>query len=367
MWRVDSRQYSRLGNPGGPGGDRCGGWLLAEGGRRLPPDGETQTQRSGHARPSPPSWHEGFGTARRRFRPIVSRRAIRPDPSETRWPWREKFIHREAEGLRITLPAGKGPDAGIGVALRLPVHGDCEITASFTILQTEPPKAGYGSGVVLQIIKESNLQEIASITRTCRPKEGEAFVANWMSKQGDKSAPKRKDFPSDVKHGQLRLVRQGEMLRFFIAEGEHGTFREIYHASFGGEDLRTVRFVADTGKANNLLDVRLEGLSLRTGTPSRPPDDSAKAPPASPDTPKAPPASPETTPPSEPETPPRSTAWLLWIALSFAASVLLLGGCLACWRFWRRQPSPMPPQPAVKPKERPAIASKSGSRRSPPV
>ena len=153
-------------------------------------------------------------------------------------PDRDKFVHPEADGLRITLPAGQGPEAPVGVALRTPVSGDFEITAAFTILQIQPPKAGYGSGVVLQAIKESDTQEIASITRTWRPSQGEAFVANWVSKKGDKPSVKREDYPSEARSGKLRLVRRGPQLHYLIAEGDEAAFREIYHVNFGAEDLR---------------------------------------------------------------------------------------------------------------------------------
>jgi hypothetical protein len=259
----------------------------------------------------------------------------------------DKYIHREAEGLRITLPAGTTVENGVGVALRLPVHGDCTLTAAFTILQSDPPKSGNGSGVILQVIKKNGEgQDIAAITRTCRPAKGEAFVANWSSKQGDKPVAKLKDFASQAKSGRLRLMRQGAVLHFLIAEGSQDPFREIFDVNFGSEDIRTVRLVADTRKANNLLDVRLESLSLQTTTRASKPVEPVRAT-VKPD-PNKPPAptptaastgtvTPAPNPPTE--TPAgassSSTGMVVWIAASLVGGVLiLLVGCLVGGWLW---------------------------------
>jgi hypothetical protein len=69
-----------------------------------------------------------------------------PNPDfELTGPQAAKRVKPEAQGLRVILPAEKsGKYDAVGVARRLTVRGDFEITAGFEIVAADPPKLGRG-------------------------------------------------------------------------------------------------------------------------------------------------------------------------------------------------------------------------------
>ncbi len=54
----------------------------------------------------------------------------------------EQFVRTDPAGLRIRIPAGLNNHEAVGVAPRCRVHGDFEITVSFTIVKADTPDPG---------------------------------------------------------------------------------------------------------------------------------------------------------------------------------------------------------------------------------
>jgi hypothetical protein len=208
-------------------------------------------------------------------------------------------------GLRITLPADHNSKLPVGVVPRLRVRGDFEITVAFEILQVDKPKAGHGAGVSIWITMVSPTKEAATIARVVRPSGERVFTSHRASTPpGEKRVHRGgKPMPTEALSGKLRLVREGALLSYQVAEGGGKAFRELYQTELGTEDLDLVRFAADNGGSPTLVDVRINGVSIRA-------DDFPSGPPEGPPTRRA-----------------------LWLAAGLAVLLLAAGGC---WLWWRR-------------------------------
>ncbi len=173
-------------------------------------------------------------------------------------------VRPEAGGLRITLPAGPQSYPQTGILPRFQVRGDFEITLSYDILALEPPKTGYGSGVMLWI-QAGEKQGTAAIARRHRVKEGSVYVADRATEQAN--GPPQHDeqfFSTRTKSGKLRLQRSGETIHYLVAKGASESFQELRQISFGTADLVAVRVMADPGGSRSTLDVLLKDLRFHT-------------------------------------------------------------------------------------------------------
>ena len=71
------------------------------------------------------------------------------------------------------------------------------------------------------------------------------------------------DFPAKSKTGQLRLVRNGSVLSYLVADGANAEFVFLNHDTFGNGDLKNVRIGGTTGSLGLSLDARVTSLHVR--------------------------------------------------------------------------------------------------------
>src|SRR5205814_637710 len=123
--------------------------------------------------------------------------------------------------------------------------GDFEITGGFEVVSADIPPRGEGITIALNITTDNDYTKFAKLGRFWRPGEGNVFLVGHWSKAEPGS---RVDLPvpTDARVGKLRLSRKGSILRFLVAEGTDGAFRQIHETDFGDEDLDIVRFAANT-------------------------------------------------------------------------------------------------------------------------
>ncbi len=180
-------------------------------------------------------------------------------------PSPNKYMRREATGLRISLPGQSPPKWPVGIASRLVVHGDFEITASYRALRAEKPTAGYGVGVSLWLMMATPVNDAATLARFLRPKEGDVYSTDHAADVAEgQRKHKEKYFPTDVKKGKLRLSRTGSTLIYLVAEGDSNDFHELRREeAFGNQPLKTVRVAADTGGATSAVEIVLQDLRIR--------------------------------------------------------------------------------------------------------
>jgi DNA-directed RNA polymerase subunit RPC12/RpoP len=98
-----------------------------------------------------------------------------------------------------------------------------------------------------------------------RPKTGSVHMAEyWTKGNNDWKGPQ---VPTDVRSGQLRLVREGARARCQISEGLGKEFKTILEkADFSTEDIQHMVFqVTDGNKPGYDVDARLVELRVRHG------------------------------------------------------------------------------------------------------
>ena len=181
-------------------------------------------------------------------------------------------------GLRVTLPADRKRLQAVGIVAKFAIAGDFEITGAYELLSADRPERGFGVGVNLMISPAPDLKKVAKLCRFHRVKEGNAYLADMTLKEPEKKYQHHAEATQD-RSGHLRLVREGSLVRFQVAEARAKSFRAGYQTEFGKEDIGVVRFVVNTGESPAAVDARLVDLRIRsTALPNQPPTD-PRAPP----------------------------------------------------------------------------------------
>lgn len=172
-----------------------------------------------------------------------------------------KYAKTTPEGYLFTLPASPAPLAPVGLLTQFRVRGDFEISASYEIVEIDPPTSGYGCGASLFVMCGS--REGATVARFSLPKTGDVIATDRMSPDGVKRDKHDvKTMTARSQSGKLRLVREGRTLKYLMAEGD-GDFQEVRRENFVKSDLTTIRLAADTGLSTGKLVVRFGDFSVR--------------------------------------------------------------------------------------------------------
>ncbi len=233
-------------------------------------------------------------------------------------------VKPEDEGLRITLPATREKNYPIVVMPALTLTGDFEITGAYELLAADRPTKGYGVGVNLTIATNEARDRFAKVSRILRAQEGSVYLTEFW--KHDPKVYKASSVPSEVKAGQLRLVRAGATVRFLVADAPGNDFRVLAERDFGTEDVPRVGFtVADSGSPGNAVDARLVDLRIRfqnvaaVGVATKAPNADVAVPSA-------------------------DRGWLMAALLIGAAIVVFIGvGAGAAFFLWRRRPAGQTP------------------------
>jgi hypothetical protein len=217
-------------------------------------------------------------------------------------------LHPDERGVRITLPAGQGILPHTGFVTNFTVRGDFEMTLAYEILEEETPTKGYGVGVALLGMLDSQTPTGLAVGRRLRT-DGKAVFTGT-----------RKGMPSTSPAGRLCLRRVGPVVHFLAAEGDSPEFIEFDQQEVGTADLQWVRVAGTAGESESALDARLLDFTVR-----------AEQLPGLPDA----------------EGPPRSHA-LAWGVFA-SVIVLALGLGLTAWRRWRLGKRPAAARTGAKP------------------
>jgi hypothetical protein len=182
-------------------------------------------------------------------------------------PDAEESVKFEPAGLRITLPPGyEGLRPNTGVITRFAVKGDFEITVGFEILQEpDPADSPRQTRFTLFVPLDAPGADRATLSRRVTTLGATEFLT-WLTLSNEatgKKEPKGDEFPTETKAGRLRLVRNGSVLSYHVAEGADGAFTLLQKYPFAANDLKDVRIVGSTGGRKAALDVRVIDLRIR--------------------------------------------------------------------------------------------------------
>jgi hypothetical protein len=175
-------------------------------------------------------------------------------------------ISEEAGGLRIALPANVTSQPRIGVMSGFGVRGDCEITTSFELLRQEHPKKGWGGGASLFVGIDNTSYEKILLACMDRP-GGQCYKCQKMFWKAGKEQYTTRIVSSTARSGKLRLVRQGAIFTFLVAERDNDTFRELHRYETGKEDLTFIQAGAENISSDTPVEIRLGELEIKTANP----------------------------------------------------------------------------------------------------
>ena len=180
-------------------------------------------------------------------------------------PDHDAVTKSEAAGLRITLPKTRKVNQPVQVRANFDITGDFEITGAYEILDADAPTDGYGVGVSLNIATTNDLKTFLKMSRVMRPDKGSVYMAEyWTKGANDWRGPQEL---TDVRRGQLRLVREGARARCQVADEPGKPFHTIFEKDdFSTDDIVHLRFqVTDGNKPGYAVDARLIDLRIRHG------------------------------------------------------------------------------------------------------
>jgi hypothetical protein len=194
----------------------------------------------------------------------------------------DKCVKFEPEGLRITLPADKsrGPT---GVTTAFGVGGDFEITIRYELLaQSSGSSISVTANLNQPVVTdELNRPVVKAASVSCIKGGGIVIPRNAPAPPGLGSSPRalqiftmRKDaaritdrsaaaFAVNEKSGQFRLVRTGENLAYYLADGLEQDFQWVTTHPFAADDLKDLQIFAKTSSPQAALDVRFTDLRMR--------------------------------------------------------------------------------------------------------
>jgi hypothetical protein len=181
-------------------------------------------------------------------------------------PMSERYVKREDQGFRITLPAQNGPAQPVGIRLKFPVRGDFQVEASYEVLTVQPGRPKTGAGVTLYFFLDDEEWNGLWVGKM-NDRDQEAFyLTGGRIKPGvERTTSFSETVRADSNQGivRLRATRKGTTVDLYAAEGRTGPFKRLHSASVSDRDLQIVRFGTDPSwSANALIDVRLLDFTL---------------------------------------------------------------------------------------------------------
>ena len=177
-----------------------------------------------------------------------------------------KWVTQETEGLRVSPPTvvPRGAPGGVMTTFRL--RGDFDVLASYEILQAQITGAGAPIGVSLFVATDTPTQDAVMVSRFNR-QDGSFYICSGkMTTPIDQKRviPPVKTVRTDVVAGQLRLVRQGKVVRFLVADEGADGFQELKRLPLGDEDALYVRLAVDPGnKESPPVVARFRSIEVR--------------------------------------------------------------------------------------------------------
>ncbi len=173
-------------------------------------------------------------------------------------------VKEEPQGLRISLPGENLKRQPTGVQTKVRIQGDFDIVLSYELLQADKPTKGNSIGVALYLTTDTATKDAIQLGRFNR-KDGSVYTCSKMTTDKEGNRPfTSKSFPTKARAGKLRIVRQGTVATFLVADDDGDGFRELYQCELGREDVLRVRAAADAGNEDSPpLEARLLELEIR--------------------------------------------------------------------------------------------------------
>jgi serine/threonine protein kinase len=174
----------------------------------------------------------------------------------------DEVAKTDAQGLRVTIPAGMADTRPVVVELEKRMRGDFEIALSYELIAVGKPVPRYGAGVMMLVGFHSPSPLNARLGRS-RQLTGEQFGAHKLvtGPDGKEKYVNNAHRSATRSRGKLRLVRNGSTLHYQVAEDGDNWMR-IQSVEIGTDDVKTVQLHCFTMYTPIALDVRLIELTI---------------------------------------------------------------------------------------------------------
>ena len=201
-------------------------------------------------------------------------------------PEAQTQVQTDAEGLRITLPAGRKDCWNVGVELPVRLRGDFAIDVGFELLAIGDtiPDPAAGVQMRLTLAGSNTIFALARLRNRYAPQrasrfqvvghDGETFAAyriGILPKGNEKH--EGPNVRAVEPRGRLKLLRTGSQLHSLVSDGG-SPYQRIQSEEVGTGDVDSLRLVGFSGWGPVAVDVRftdlvIEAEQLPDGVPGR--------------------------------------------------------------------------------------------------
>lgn len=177
----------------------------------------------------------------------------------------ETVTLREPGGLRVKLAAGRKDSNIVGVNIAEDIQGSFDISGGFELFKAGEPLPKYGSGVAIRVHFDTPETRFAQMSRTRRP-NGEMASSFLVTKaDGDPLAKEQyklvQHVPAVSPRGRLRVTRQGDMVQFWLKDGDDD-YVPAGEKEMGGERIKKISFFVTSNWEPKEIDARLVDVAI---------------------------------------------------------------------------------------------------------
>lgn len=146
----------------------------------------------------------------------------------------------EKDGIHLKSAQGQLAN-NLGFGPKFKIHGDFEVTATFTVVEATQPTDGFGTGAVMQLNTVGPDPSTAIFGRLCR-KDGKEVISTYTATgSGNQRKSAARMFPTTARNLQFKIARKGQALTFSVAEPPSEEFRTLSTLPFGSQDVTLLR------------------------------------------------------------------------------------------------------------------------------
>ena len=176
-------------------------------------------------------------------------------------------VTQKNDGLHMQFPDGLKKPESLGVLLKQFIHGDFEITLTYETKTTNPPKSGYGAGVVVYVMINDGKGTFAAIScRTLTSGKIEFNTSRGWFPNG-KLSQKLEPTQAKSREGRMQLIREGTTVKYLVQEPGDKSFRLLrLEKDFGSAPVKLCKIAANRGFSNEPLYTIFRDVTIRADT-----------------------------------------------------------------------------------------------------
>jgi Protein of unknown function (DUF1583) len=182
-------------------------------------------------------------------------------------PEQARYLVSEPAGLRINVPPGETTEP-VGVTFFQQLLGDFDITVQYELLQARGRPGDWGSGIQLLLPIDNEKEDRLIIARYEHGAWGQTYQYFLMTNapDGSRQAAQTRTAPANPSQptGRFHVVRQGDNISVFIAEGAGSeAYRKLGTFAVGNQPVRLLRVAANPERDMLPVDIRIGEIAVK--------------------------------------------------------------------------------------------------------